>query len=142
MALHPQSIQGLADFRYALRRFLAASEAISRAAGVTQQQYQTLLAIKAAPAAGMTVKALAEQLQLTHHAAVQLINRLARAGLAQRSPSPQDGRSVLLSLTPAGEALIDRLAAEHLEEMLRQEFHLSKALRRLRTISPDGPPAV
>lgn len=142
MALHPQSVRELAEFRHALRRFLAASEAISRGAGVTQQQYQALLAIKAKPSVGMTMKDLAEQLQLTHHAAVQLVNRLATAGLAERTPSAGDRRNVLLDLTPDGITLVDRLAAEHLREMLRQEPKLSRALRRLRAISPlEGPAA-
>ena len=141
MTLHPQSAQGLAEFRFALRRFLAASEAISRRAGVTQQQYQALLAIKTRSSPVMTMKALAEQLQLTHHAAVQLVNRLAKAELAKRAPSTGDRRSVRLELTPVGEALIDRLAAEHLREMLRQEPLLSKALRRLRAISPAEEPS-
>ena len=141
MTLHPQIAQGLAEFRFALRRFLAASEAISRRAGVTQQQYQALLAIKTRASPALTMKGLAEQLQLAHHAAVQLVNRLAKAGLAERTPSAGDRRSVLLDLTPVGEALIDRLAAEHLREMLRQEPLLSKALRRLRAISPDEEPS-
>jgi len=141
MALHPQSAQGLAEFRYALRRFLAASEAISRDAGITQQQYQALLAIKTRSSPAMTMKGLAEQLQLAHHATVQLVNRLVKAGLARRAPSAADRRSVLLDLTPVGEALIDRLAAEHLKEMLRQEPLLSKALKRLRAISPEEPTA-
>ena len=140
MALHPQSAQGLAEFRYALRRFLAASEAISRDAGITQQQYQALLAIKTRSSPMMTMKGLADQLQLAHHAAVQLVNRLVKGGLAERAPSAADRRSVQLDLTPAGEALIDQLAAEHLREMLRQEPLLSKALRRLRAISPEEDP--
>jgi DNA-binding MarR family transcriptional regulator len=140
MTLDPQSFQGLATFRYALRRFLAASEAISRGAGVTQQQYQALLAVKTWPEAAMTMKDLADELLLTHHAAVQLVNRLAKAGLAERAPSAEDRRSVELRLTPEGEALVGRLAAEHLKEMQRQEPLLSKSLRRLRAISP-GPDA-
>jgi DNA-binding MarR family transcriptional regulator len=138
MALDPQSFHGLATFRYALRRFLAASEAISRAAGVTQQQYQALLAIKTWPEPAMTMKDLAEQLLLTHHAAVQLVNRLAKADLAERAASLEDGRSVLLKLTPAGETLVDSLASEHLREMQRQEPLLAKSLRRLRAISPES----
>jgi DNA-binding MarR family transcriptional regulator len=137
MALDPQSFHGLATFRYALRRFLAASEAISRAAGVTQQQYQALLAIKTWPEKTMTMKDLAEQLLLTHHAAVQLVNRLAKAGMAERAASHADGRSVLLKLTPEGETLVDGLASEHLREMQRQEPLLARSLRRLRAISPE-----
>jgi DNA-binding MarR family transcriptional regulator len=120
-----------------MRRFLAASEAISRAAGVTQQQYQALLAIQAWSPEAMTMKDLADQLLLTHHAAVQLVNRLTKAGLAARAPSPSDGRSVLLQLTPAGTALVDALASQHLEEMLRQEPLLTRSLRKLRRMGAE-----
>jgi DNA-binding MarR family transcriptional regulator len=137
MTLHPESLHGLAEFRFALRRFLAASETISRVGGVTPQQYQAMLAIKASPATGMTMKDLAEQLLFTQHAAVQLVNRLASAGLARRTPSRDDRRSVILTLTAEGDALVERLASEHLTEMLRQEPSLSRSLRRLRAISRD-----
>src|ERR1700693_4400471 len=107
MSLDSERYQGLAGFRLALRRFLAASEAISKAGGVTQQQYQALLAIKTWPEAAMMIRDLADQLLLTHHAAVQLVNRLESAKLVERRRSPNDGRSVLLGLTPPGEALVD-----------------------------------
>ena len=137
MSLDSERYQGLAGFRLALRRFLAASEAISQAAGVTQQQYQALLAIKTWPTQSMTMGDLAEQLLLTHHAAVQLVDRMAKAGIAQRAPSSTDRRSVLLKLTADGEALVDRLAAQHLEEVLRQEPRLTRSLRRLRRVSSE-----
>ena len=86
MALDSEQFAGLAGFRLALRRFVAASEAINREAGVTQQQYQAMLAIKTRTAQTMPIKELAEQLLLTHHAAVQLVNRLAKAGLARTIP--------------------------------------------------------
>jgi DNA-binding MarR family transcriptional regulator len=135
MSLDPELLRDLAGFRYALRQFLAGAEAISKAAGVTQPQYQALLAVKTWPSEAMTMKDLAETLSLTHHAAVQLVDRLTKAGLAARSPSRTDGRSVLLRLTPAGEALVDRLAAQHLQEVLRQEPLLSRSLRRVRNIA-------
>ncbi|MBS0362336.1 MAG: MarR family transcriptional regulator [Proteobacteria bacterium] len=142
MALDPDRFRALAGFRHALRRFLAASEAISKAAGVTQQQYQAILAIAAWPphdsAAGpMSMKDLADELLLTHHAAVQLVDRLAKAGLAQRSPSAIDRRSVELSLTPAGQDLLDQLATLHLAEMLKRKPALSASLRRLRPLDDD-----
>lgn len=132
MALDPERLKGLAGFRYALRRFIAASEAISHDGGITQQQYQAMLAIKARAAETMPIKELAEQLLLTHHAAVQLTDRLEAAGLARRAPSPEDRRSVLVDLTERGEALLDELAAKHLEEMQRQEPLLSASLGRLK----------
>ncbi|HEY3888132.1 MAG TPA: MarR family transcriptional regulator [Caulobacteraceae bacterium] len=138
MILNPEQYDGLAGFRYALRRFLAASEAISRRAGVTQQQYQAMLILRTGPSKAMTVKTLSEQLLLTHHAAVQQVNRLAKVGLVQRNPSSTDRRSVLLSLTAAGVGLIDTLAAEHLGEMLRQEPLLAKSLRKLRSMGVNA----
>lgn len=137
MALDPERLEGLAGFRYALRRFFAVSEAISHAAGVTPQQYQAMLAIRAKPGAAMSMKELAEQLLLTHHAAVQLVDRLSRADLACRERSAEDRRSVLLKLTPRGDTMLDQLAEQHLEEMLRQEPLLTQSLRRLKKIAPQ-----
>lgn len=117
-----------------MRRFLAASETISKSGGVTPQQYQALLAIKARLPETMAIKELAEQLLLTHHAAVQLVDRLAKAGLAVREPSAEDRRSVLLKLTAKGESLLDDLAAEHLRAMLRLEPQLSESLKSLRRL--------
>jgi DNA-binding MarR family transcriptional regulator len=138
MALDPDRFQALAGFRHALRRFLAASEAISKAAGVTQQQYQAMLAISAWPGGSMSIKDLAEELLLTHHAAVQLVDRLAKADLAQRSPSTVDRRSVELALTPGGQQLVERLATLHLEEMLKRKPALTTSLRRLRPLEAEG----
>jgi DNA-binding MarR family transcriptional regulator len=138
MGLDSESYQSLAGFRLALRRFLAAAENISKAAGITQQQYQALLAIRTWPSAVMTMSDLAEQLLLTHHAAVQLVNRISAGGLVERAPSSADRRAVLLKLTPEGDALMQKLAAEHLEEVLRQEPQLTRSLRRLRRLASDG----
>ncbi|HEY5006531.1 MAG TPA: MarR family transcriptional regulator [Caulobacteraceae bacterium] len=140
MTLDPEHYEGLAGFRQALRRFLAASEAISRRAGITQQQYQAILAIRTWPSDSMAMKDLSEQLLLTHHAAVQQVNRLAKAGLVERTPSSTDRRSVILKLSRDGEALVDALAARHLEEILRQEPLLAKSLRQLRRIAADNGP--
>jgi DNA-binding MarR family transcriptional regulator len=134
VSLDPDSYKGLAGIRVALRRFVAASEALSRAAGVTQQQYQAMLAIKTWPTDAMQMKDLADQLLLTHHAAVQLVDRLSKLELAEREPSIEDRRSVIVKLTPQGERLLDDLAAQHLDEMLRHEPLLTESLRRLRRI--------
>ena len=60
----------LAAFRYALRQFLHFSEEAARAAGITPQQHQALLAVKGFPGRDcVTVGELAERLQLRHHSA-------------------------------------------------------------------------
>ena len=138
MALEAEWYEALAGFRSSLRRFLAASEAISRESGVTPQQYQAMLAIRTRPGASMAMKELAEQLLLTHHAAVQMVDRLAKAGLAIRGASTADRRLVLLKLTPKGETLLDQLAERHLQVVLRQEPQLTAALKDLRKLSKGG----
>jgi DNA-binding MarR family transcriptional regulator len=138
MSLDSERYRSLADFRLALRRFIAGAEAISRAAGVTQQQYQALLAIKTWPSEVMTMGDLADQLLLTHHAAVQLVNRMSAAGVAERVPSSTDRRTVLLRLTVDGDTLVDRLATLHLREVLNQEPRLTRSLRRLKRISAQA----
>ena len=40
-----------------------------------------------------------------------LVGRAEKRGLVQRSPSPHDGRAVLVSLTPLGRQLRQRCAA-------------------------------
>jgi DNA-binding MarR family transcriptional regulator len=132
MALDPAIFRQLSGFRFALRRFLAASESLCRASGLTMQQYQALLAIKACDGDEASVRYLADQLMLTHHAAVQMVDRLAAAGMARRQTSQRDRRMVLLELTEAGEALVEALAAQHLDEILRQEPLLRRSLEELR----------
>ena len=138
MALEAEWYEALAGFRSSLRRFLAASEAISRESGVTPQQYQAMLAIRTRPGATMAMKELAEQLLLTHHAAVQMVDRLAKAGLASREASTSDRRLVLLKLTAKGETLLDQLAERHLQIVLRQEPQLTAALKDLRKLARRG----
>jgi len=135
MALDSDRFKGLAGFRHALRRFLAASEVINRTAGVTPQQYQAMLAIKATDRDEVTMGDLAETLLMTPQAAVQLVDRLAKAGFAERNQSDADRRVVRLSLTRQGDELIDALAERHLEEMLRQEPALRRSLNQLKRLA-------
>ncbi len=127
--------KGLASFRYTLRRFLAASEQLCHDAGVTAPQYQAMLAIKAHDGDAMSMRDLADHLLLTHHAAVQLVDRLGRNDLASRAPSRDDRRSVVLMLTPKGEALVDDLAGKHLSYMVKLEPQLSKSLKGLKRLT-------
>jgi len=122
----------LASFRYALRQFLRFSEEAARAANLEPQQHQALLAIKGFPGRDrVTIGELAERLQIRHHSAVGLVDRLAANGLLTREPASDDRRQVYITLTPNGEALLDRLAAAHKAELLRLEPELKDLLGRL-----------
>lgn len=68
-------------------------------------------------AGGRTVDTLAGGLRLSHSRTVRVIDRLEADGLATRERDPGDGRSVLVRLTPAGEAAASRVHAARAEAL-------------------------
>lgn len=114
----------LANFRYALRCFLEFSATAAARQGLTPQQHQALLVIRASPAAAAHVGRLAERLRIRHNSAVELANRLEALGLLIRETSTTDRRSVVLKLTPEGDTLLEDLTLVHRQELrqLRPEI--------------------
>jgi DNA-binding MarR family transcriptional regulator len=117
----------LAAFRFKLRQFLAFSEKTAAKAGVTQQQYQALLVVRAHPGPGLvTISDLAAQMLIKHHSAVGMVNRLEELGLVRREQDSGDRRKVGLRLTANGLRVFDRLAAVHRVELRRIGRDLSR----------------
>ena len=122
----------LAAFRYALRQFLHFSEEAAHAAGITPQQHQALLAVKGFPGRDcVTVGELAERLQLRHHSAVGLVDRLVAERLMARSPSARDRRQVYVQLSLRGENVLGRLSSAHNEQLKRIGPELILRLKQL-----------
>ena len=112
--------EALAAFRYGLRQFLRFSESAAASAGVTPRQYQALLAIKGFPGRdSVTIGELAEQLQIAHHSAVGLVDRLEAQNLIIRVASNEDRRQVYVTLTVQGIELLDKLVSAHKDELRR-----------------------
>ena len=108
----------LAEFRYALRRFLRFSEEVTRKSGITPLQYQLMLQIKGFPGRDWaSVAELAERLQAKHHGVVALISRCEEAGLVRRNASRGDKRRVEVQLTKKGEECLEQLARLHRDEL-------------------------
>ena len=127
-----QEYETLAALRYALRRFVHFSEDTAQHAGLTPQQHQALLAIKGFPGRDqVTVGELAERLQVRHHSAVGLADRLVAERLVIRAGDEADRRRVYLKLTSRGEALLERLSAAHKEQLRRLRPELKELLERL-----------
>ena len=74
---------------------------------LTMGQLRTLMALAAE--GSMTVSALAETLAISKPTASILIDRLVQVGDAERTEDPDDRRRTLVTLTPAGFALVARL---------------------------------
>ena len=124
--------QALAEFRYQIRRFLHFSEQVVRQAGLKRGQYQLMLAIKGIPAGVRpTIGELASRMQIRHHSAVELVNRLEAGGFAHRTRGQKDRREVLLALTAQGEKILGELALHHHDELLSAGPELVTALRRI-----------
>lgn len=121
----------LAEFRYALRRFLAFSERHAAECGLTPQQHQALLAIRGAADATVTIGYVADRLALKPHSATGLVDRLVALDLVVRRPSPDDGRQALLELTGQAQVLLRRLTQAHREEIVRLRPLLGELLARL-----------
>ena len=110
--------EALAAFRHAVRRYLAFAEAGARSVGLTSQQHQALLAIKAqAVSRPVSIGDLAAELLIKHHSAVELVGRLEKAGFTQRSADVEDRRRVLVSLTASGEGVLAALSVNNLQEL-------------------------
>ncbi len=121
----------LASFRYLLRQFLHFSEEAARAVGLTPQQHQALLAIAGFPEREqITLGERAERLQIRHHSAVGLVDRLVAQGLVARSPGA-DRRVVYIALTGHGTDLLEQLTVAHRKELKQIGPKLSSILERL-----------
>ncbi len=107
----------LGDFRYALRRFLEFSETAAGKEGLTPQQHQALLVIRASPPGAANIARLAERLRIRHNTAVELAKRLEAGGLVTRQTSSEDRRAVVLGLTDEGASRLERLSHVHRNEL-------------------------
>lgn len=141
--LEDRDYRALADWRHALRRFLAASEHITRARGVSPTQYQLLLFVRGSAEGSPAIEDLARQLQVRHQSAVGLVDRCVKAGFVRRRRDPDNGRRVFIELTRRGTGLLERLAAEHfatIEKLGRSFFPPSLQGRAPELPEPTGRP--
>jgi DNA-binding MarR family transcriptional regulator len=75
----------------------------------------------------LTPSELAARERIKRPTATRVIARLEESGLVDRTRDPEDGRSSLVALAPAGRELLERVRT-------RKDAYLS---RRLRELTPD-----
>ncbi|MWC28071.1 MarR family winged helix-turn-helix transcriptional regulator [Paenibacillus sp. MMS18-CY102] len=118
--LPKQIYEQLAYFRYQIRKFIRFSEEAARSKGLTPQYHQLMLSIMGFPGREYaTPKELAERLQVTPHACVELIKRCEELGLVYRFPNPQDKRSTFIGLTESAMSVLEELSEIHRDELAR-----------------------
>jgi DNA-binding MarR family transcriptional regulator len=131
-ALRAEDYTKLAQFRYALRRFLRFSERAAGQVGLTGQQYQAMLIVRSrAEDEPITIAELARELLVRHHSAVGLVDRLVAHGHLVRDRASKDHRKVQVRLTPKGERELGRLASIHRRKLHRITPDIFRALGAL-----------
>ncbi len=134
-----------------LARCFQAFEAYSgthiRGLGLTPSQFDIVATLGNTP--GMSFKELGEKTLITKGTLTGVVDRLEAQRLVRRNASPEDGRSMIVCLTPAGERLFERTFAAHLTH-LRQALadldaaqlqHYETTLRNLRDAFESAPAA-
>lgn len=92
------------------RMLLDGAEADLKAAGLPPLGwYDVLLELKRAGDAGLRPVALQEALLLAQYGLSRLLDRMETAGLIARDPCPEDGRGQVVTLTPAGRTMLERM---------------------------------
>lgn len=130
------------------RSVLAVYRPLLEPLGLTHPQYLVMLALWGE--APMSVKAIAEAIQLDSPTLSPLLKRLESAGLVTRRRDPRDERTLVVDLTDAGRALrreaerippavVDRLGVElaDLEELREVLGRVNEAARRAALAYPD-----
>ncbi len=126
----------LAEFRYALRCFLRFSESAAESAGLTMQQHQALLFIIGYPGREqVTIGELAERLQIRHHSAVGMVDRLEDQGLVERIHNGADRRQVFIGLTEKGIGVLKSLASTHRDELRHLGPQLCNMLEQITSLT-------
>lgn len=109
----------VATFRRLLRTTLSmkrAMGAVFAQAGLTGAQFHTLVRI---PDQGIPVTRLAARAWADPGNASGVVDRLERDGLVERQPAAHDRRVVLVHVTPAGRARMDRLWPQYVDGIHR-----------------------
>ncbi|MGA6207034.1 MarR family winged helix-turn-helix transcriptional regulator [Nocardia testacea] len=130
------------------RSVLAVYRPLLEPLGLTHPQYLVMLALWGE--APMSVKAIAEAIQLDSPTLSPLLKRLESAGLVTRRRDTRDERTLVVDLTDAGRALrreaerippavVDRLGVElaDLEELREVLGRVNEAARRAALAYPD-----
>jgi len=132
--LNSLDFETLATFRYQIRRFLRFSKDLLSTEDLTPDQYQALLAIRAASdKRKLSIRDLAEQLQVRHHSTVGIVDQLVSRAAVVRQVAPDDRRKILLTLTEKGEEIVERLAPPHHQELSRLCPEMIRTLEQICT---------
>jgi DNA-binding MarR family transcriptional regulator len=102
------------------RHLMREMEATLSAHGLNFASFDVLATLRrAGPPFALSPQALLGTMMITSGTMTHRVDQLEKAGLVRRRPNPEDGRSVLITLTPQGRALVDGVLAPHVATQAR-----------------------
>ena len=119
LMLKDEDYRTLAAVRSAIRGFAHFTEQVVQKAGLTPQQHQVLVALRASETGQLSIGDLAKTLMLRHHSVSGLADRLEALGLVERARSKEDRRVIVLRLTDKALDLMSSLSLTHRDELRR-----------------------
>lgn len=119
LSLEDTDYRALAAVRAELRGFAHFTEKVVRSVGLTPQQHQVLVALRAAEFGELSIGELADILLLKPHSVSGLADRLEALGLVERVMRETDKRSRGLRLTAKARRLMSSLSRTHKDELRR-----------------------
>jgi DNA-binding MarR family transcriptional regulator len=138
--LDPSPIGVIGRMSRLAREIEARLETVYREHGLEPGWHDVLATLRRiGPPHRMRPSDFAGALMITSSGTTKRLDRLEKAGLIAREPDPQDRRGILISLTPKGRELIDRVTGPHLANERRllealtpaEQRQLADLLRRL-----------
>jgi len=132
----------------AFGRLIACREAFGRALALTGSQFAVLVGTAYRQGReGVSIRALADHVQLAPTHVTTEVGRLVRKGLLAKRVNRRDRRGVLITLSPRGEAAVERISPflRQVNDLLFQDVsrkELAAVARFLRVFSRNGAQAL
>jgi DNA-binding MarR family transcriptional regulator len=100
----------------------AVEQQLREEGGLSYIQFQILAVLGEDAEGRRRMTDVADRLVHSRSGLTYQVGQLAEIGLVAKAPSPDDERSVIVSITPAGRALLDRVLAGHVQVVRRLLF--------------------
>ncbi|WP_028264689.1 MarR family winged helix-turn-helix transcriptional regulator [Arthrobacter sp. MA-N2] len=81
------------------------------------KEYDVLFTLSRCPTGKLRLNEINDHVLLSQSSLSRLVDRLEKRGLVERSIAPDDGRGILLGLTPAGQELQKEIGREHIRDI-------------------------
>jgi DNA-binding MarR family transcriptional regulator len=99
---------------------LAEVDALVKPYGLTFARYEALVLLTFSRTGALSLSKIGERLQVHPTSVTNIVDRLAKAGLVERKPNPDDGRGILAEITADGRDVVEKATAD----LMAAEFGL------------------